>query len=366
MTDLKRTPLYDLHVSLGGKMVPFGGYELPVQYASGIKQEHMAVREAVGIFDVSHMAEFIISGPQALAAINHLLTNQFDSMKDGGCRYTLLCNPAGGIKDDLLVYRMSENRYLLVVNAANREKDREWIKANMIPDATFEDVSDEWAQLALQGPLAPQVLEKVAPKDQLPERYYTFTENVSVAGIPCLISRTGYTGEDGYELYMPADGAVAVCQALLEAGKEEGIMSCGLGARDTLRLEAAMPLYGHELNEDIDPISAGLTFAVKMNKEEFIGKAALEKLLEPTMKRVGLKMIGRGIAREGAVVQYQGQDIGVVTSGTQLPYVNAACAMARVGKDCAEIGTKLDVIIREKPVACEVVALPFYKREEGK
>ncbi len=362
MDSLKRTPLYDQHVAIGGKMVPFGGYELPVQYAPGIKKEHLAVRERVGLFDVSHMGELFIEGPDALAALNHLLSNRFDSMKDGGCRYTVLCNDKGGAKDDLLVYRLSETRYLLVVNAANRDKDRDWIAEHLSGDVTLTDESDDWGLLAIQGPLAEQVLGRVADAEQLPKKFYTFVENVDVAGVPCLISRTGYTGEDGFELYIPKDGTVTVWDALLEAGKEDGIEPCGLGARDTLRLEASLPLYGHELTEDIDPLTAGLGFAVKLDKDEFIGLEALKAAGEPALARVGLKMTGRGIAREGAVVQKDGKDIGTVTSGTHLPYMNGAYAMAYVPRELAEVGTELDVIIRNKPVACEVVSMPFYKR----
>lgn len=362
MDSLKRTPLYDQHVAIKGKMVAFGGYELPVQYELGIKKEHLAVRERVGLFDVSHMGELFLEGPDALAALNHLLSNRFDSMKDGGCRYTILCNDKGGAKDDLLVYRLSEKRYLLVVNAANRDKDRDWIAEQLSGDVTLTDESDDWGLLAIQGPLSEQVLSRVADAEALPKKFYTFVENVDVAGVSCLISRTGYTGEDGFELYIPKEGVVTVWEALLEAGKADGIEPCGLGARDTLRLEASLPLYGHELTEDIDPLSAGLGFVVKLDKEDFIGLDALKAIGEPETLRVGLKMTGRGIAREGAVVQKDGKDIGVVTSGTHLPYMNGAYAMAYVPRQFAEVGTHLDVIIRNKPVACEVVPMPFYKR----
>ena len=359
--NLRRTPLYDKHIALEAKMVPFAGYEMPVQYPAGITKEHMVVREAVGLFDVSHMGEIFIEGPTALAHLNRLCSNQFDSMTDGRCRYTVIMNASGGILDDLLVYRLAEDRYLLVVNAANRAKIYDHLLPLMEEGATLTDASDEWGQVALQGPLAEKVLAKVA--DSLPEKYYTFVDGVQVAGVPCIVSRTGYTGEDGFEIYGPADQIATVWDALLEAGKEDGILHCGLGARDTLRLEAALPLYGNEMNENIDPLTAGLGFAVKLDKDDFVGKEALLAVPEDHPVRVGLKITGRGIAREGTAIAHDGKEVGQVTSGTRLPYLKAAYAMGYVPPALAKEGTQLDVILRDKPVAAEVVALPFYKRK---
>lgn len=358
---LLRTPLYEKHLALEAKMVPFAGYDMPVQYPTGIKREHLAVRDQVGLFDVSHMGEIFIEGPRALAHLNRFCSNRFDSMTDGRCRYTVIMNEKGGILDDLLVYRCAEDRYLLVVNAANRGKVYDYLLPLMEDGASLTDASDLWGQVALQGPKAEVVLRRLT--DRLPEKFYTFLEEVAVAGVPCLISRTGYTGEDGFEIYAPAEGIASVWDALLAAGAEDGILPCGLGARDTLRLEAALPLYGNEMDESVDPLTAGLGFAVKLDKDDFIGKAALLALPEDHPVRVGLKVVGRGIARQGAVVCHEGEKVGRVTSGTQLPYLKGAYAMAYVPPDLAAEGTSLDVLIREKPVAAEVVALPFYKRQ---
>lgn len=362
MEELKRTPLYDVHVASGGKIVPFGGYELPVQYETGIIKEHMAVREKCGLFDVSHMGEFVISGPDALRTVNHLMTNDFTSMSDGRCRYSPMCREDGGILDDLLVYRMAEDRYMIIVNAANRDKDREWMSKNLVGDATFEDQSDAWALLALQGPESKAILTTLVKEEDLPDKFYTFKENVDVDGIPCLISRTGYTGEFGYELYCATDDAVALWEKLMHAGAKYGLIPCALGARDTLRLEASMPLYGHEMSEEIDPFEAELGMFVKMDKEAFIGKEALAAKGAPKTHRIGLKMTGRGIAREGADVQKDGETIGVVTSGTHCPYLGGAYAMAMVDKAYGTPGDTVDVILRNKPVRAEIVAMPFYKR----
>lgn len=361
MENLK-TPLYDRHLALGGKMVPFAGYIMPVQYPTGIKKEHMTVRHGVGLFDVSHMGELFIEGPESLQALNLLLSNRFDSMTDGRCRYAMILNEQGGIIDDLLVYRFHAERYLLVVNAANRDKDRDWLAAHLPEGVTLRDESDDWGQLALQGPLAEQVLRKLVGEAPLPEKNYTFLEEVQMLDRACVVSRTGYTGEDGFEIYLPKDTTGALWDALLQAGEEEGILPCGLGARDTLRLEASMPLYGHEMNEEVDPLTADLSFGLKMDKEAFIGKEALTDFV-PTRRRVGLKMVGRGIAREGAEVQVDGKAVGIVTSGTMLPYLNHAYAMALVDMAYISPGSSVDVIIRGGGVAAEVVALPFYQRE---
>jgi aminomethyltransferase len=355
-----KTPLYDRHEALDGRIVPFAGYLLPVQYA-GVIEEHMAVRERAGLFDVSHMGEVMITGEGALGCLGHLLANDFTNLAAGKVRYSPLLNDDGGMLDDVLVYKFADDRYLVVVNASNRRKDVDWMKAHMTEGATLEDISDSVAQLALQGPAAQGILEKLAAPASIPAKYYSFVDKLSVAGVACLVSRTGYTGEDGLELYCNPKDAPKLWDALLDAGKDDGLVPCGLGARDTLRLEAAMPLYGHEMDETVSPLETGLSFAVKMKKPEFIGKSGLEKRGEPKKTRVGLKVTGRGIVREHCPVFAGDKQIGETTSGTHLPYLKGAYAMALVDIAHKEIGTQIDVDVRGRKIAAEVVALPFYK-----
>ena len=262
-----KTPLYDAHVKAGGKIVPFGGYLLPVQYETGVIKEHMAVRTQAGLFDVSHMGEGLWEGKDALANLQMLLTNNFDNMVDGQARYSPMCNENGGTVDDLIVYKKSEEHYFIVVNAANKDKDFQWMLDHQFGDVTFTDVSDRWAQLALQGPKAMEILRKLTEEACIPKKYYHAVFGAEVAGIPCIVSKTGYTGEDGVELYLDSSNAEKMWDILLENGKEEGLIPCGLGARDTLRMEAAMPLYGHEMDDEVSPLETGLGFAVKMAKE---------------------------------------------------------------------------------------------------
>lgn len=356
-----KTPLYDVHVASGGKIVPFAGYLLPVQY-SDVSKEHMAVRQQAGLFDVSHMGEVIISGPDALANINYLLTNDFTNMKDGRVRYSPMCNENGGIVDDLIVYRMGQDRYFIVVNAANRHKDVEFMKKHLKGDAQLEDASDRYAQLALQGPKSKEILSKLTEASNIPEKYYTFIDHVQVAGVECLVSQTGYTGEDGYELYCDPKDAVTLWNKIMEAGEPLGLIPCGLGARDTLRLEASMPLYGHEMTDDITPLEAKLNFAVKMQKDDFIGKAALEAKGEPQFIRVGLKVTGRGIIREENEVYIGDHQIGVTTSGTMCPYLGSSYGMARVEVGNSAVGTAVEVVVRGRKIQAEITDLPFYKK----
>ncbi len=342
-------------------MVPFAGYLMPVQYTD-IIEEHIAVRTKAGLFDVSHMGEVIISGSDALKNINYLFTNDFTSMTDGRVRYSPMCNPDGGVIDDLLIYRMNQDRYMVVVNASNREKDVAWMKTHIFGQATLEDISDSVAQIALQGPKSKGILLKLTDPNKLPEKYYTFTENLVVAGIKCLVSQTGYTGEFGYELYCGAQEAEKLWSALIDAGRDEGLIPCGLGARDTLRLEAAMPLYGHEMDDTVSPLETGLDFGVKLQKDDFIGKSALVKRGEPKITRVGLKVTGRGIIREHTPVFIEDEKIGETTSGTFLPYLNGAYAMALISKDRSAIGTSVSAEVRGRRVAAEIVPLPFCKK----
>lgn len=357
----RKTPLYETHVAEGGKIVPFAGYLLPVQYGTGIIAEHEAVRTQVGLFDVSHMGEVRFSGPGALSTINHLFTNDYSDMPVGKVRYGVMCNEHGGCIDDLIVYKFGDEEYFVVVNASNREKDVAHMAANLLPDTSFEDLSDDIAELALQGPRAKDVLAKLCDADQLPKRYYTAVRHIEVAGIDCMVSRTGYTGEFGYELYCAPSDAVALWQALREAGAEFGLIPCGLGARDTLRLEASMPLYGHEMDEDTTPLEAGLTLGVRMEKPEFIGRDAILAAGDPSRVRVGLVAKGRGIMREHMDV-YAGETlVGHTTSGTFAPHLKRAIAMARIDVACTTPGTELEVEVRGRRIAAEVVPMPFYK-----
>ena len=349
-----KTPLYDVHVEEGGKIVPFAGYLLPVQYGTGVIKEHMAVRQQCGLFDVSHMGEILFTGPTALATLNHLLTNDYSNMPINKVRYGVMCNEQGGTIDDLVVYKFGEESYLVVVNAANREKDYAHMAANTLEGTKCEDISDTVAQVALQGPKAPAIMKKLLPEDQIPKGYYTALPNVNLGGMNCMISRTGYTGELGYEIYTASENAPKLWKLLREAGEEFGLIPCGLGARDTLRLEAAMPLYGHEMDETITPLEAGLDFGVKLNKEEFIGHDALVAAGAPKRVRVGLEVTGRGIIREHQDVYIGDEKIGVSTSGTHCPYLGKAIAMALVDASHAEVGTKVEAEVRGRRVAAEI------------
>lgn len=359
-----KTALYDTHVKYGGKMVPFAGYTLPVQYGRGVIAEHMAVRTACGLFDVSHMGEILCTGEGALDNLNYLLTNDFTVMYDGQARYSPMCNEKGGVVDDLIVYKIREQHYFIVVNASNKDKDFSWMKDHQLPGALFTDLSDSVGQIALQGPRAREILKKLADEKDIPAKYYSCAPRGKAAGIPCLISRTGYTGEEGYELYSAANETPQIWEALMKAGEKDGLEPCGLGARDTLRLEAAMPLYGHEMDDTITPLEAGLGFAVKMKKEEFIGRSALLAKGEPEVLRVGLKVTGRGIIREHEKVFADETEIGVTTSGTHAPYLGYPVAMALLDRRFAKPGTEVEALVRGRRIAAQVVALPFYKREK--
>lgn len=357
-----KTPLYACHEAANGKIVPFAGYLLPVQYPTGVIAEHMAVRTRAGLFDVSHMGELMFTGPDALKNLNHLLPNDMSGMYDGQVRYSPLCNERGGCVDDLIVYKVNDEAYLVVVNASNRHKDAEWMGARMTGECRMEDISDSVAQLALQGPNSKEIMARLMDAEVLPKKYYSFVRAVDVKGVQCLISRTGYTGEFGYELYCGNADAPKLWDLLLEAGADLGLIPCGLGARDTLRLEAAMPLYGHELDDDTTPLEAGLDFAVKMGKDAFIGKAGIEAKLPLKRKRVGLEVTGRGIVREQQDVYIGDERVGRTTSGTHCPGLGKAVAMAYLPVDKAAAGTEIEVDVRGKRVAAVVVELPFYKR----
>jgi len=344
-------------------MVSFAGYLLPVQYEQGLVKEHLAVRNEVGIFDVSHMGEILVEGEDSLSYIQKLVTNDCSKMYDGQVKYSPICNEEGGVIDDLLIYKLNNNRYILVVNAANRQKDFKWMKANKFGNITLSDISDDIALIAVQGPKSKQVLLKLMDEELLPKKYYSFKDKVNIAGCEAMVSKTGYTGELGYEIYCKSLDAKTIWNELLEKGKDEGIVPCGLGCRDTLRLEAGMPLYGNELSDSITPLEAGLSFTVKMNKENFIGKEAILNKGESNKVRVGIKITGRGIAREDCKVFYDDKEIGQTTSGTHLPYVDYAGAMAYVDKAYSSLGTKVLIQVRKRHVEGEIVDLPFYKRD---
>jgi aminomethyltransferase len=359
---LLKTPLYHRHVEHGGKIVPFAGYLLPVQYEAGVMREHIAVRQNVGLFDVSHMGEITFSGLDALANIQRLLCNDFATLQDGRVRYSPMLNPQGGVIDDVLVYRHSPTEYLMVVNAANRHKDVKHILKEQFGNVVITDRSDAYCQLALQGPNAEAVLRTLVPQETIPQKYYSFRPDVTVGGINCLLSRTGYTGEDGFELYAASNDAEKLFDALFTAGAPFGLQLCGLGCRDTLRMEAAMPLYGHEMDDTVSPLETGLVHYVKLTKPDFIGRDALLAAGEPQRARIGLKMVGRGIAREHFPVYVNGKQAGHVTSGTHCPTVGPV-AMALVASPFPAIGERVSVEIRGALVDAEVVPLPFYTRQ---
>lgn len=360
---MKKTPLYDIHVKEGGKIVPFAGYLLPVQYPTSIRTEHEAVRTHCGLFDVSHMGEVRFSGPGALATINHLITNDYSKMKIGKCRYGIMCNEQGGCIDDLIVYKFADDDYFVVINADNHDKDIAHMQANLLPDTQFEDLSSSTAQLALQGPLAQTIIEKLTDPQTLPQGYYSFCPHVLVGGIDCLVSSTGYTGEKGFELYCANEHVTKLWQLFREAGKEEGLIPCGLGARNTLRLEAAMPLYGHEMDEQTTPLEAGLGFGVKLDKDEFIGHTALLSKGNPHVTRVGLVATGRGILREHQNLYIADKLIGHTTSGTFAPHLKQSIAMAKVDIAHAAVGTEAEADVRGRRLAVRIVELPFYKHD---
>ncbi|HLI09300.1 MAG TPA: glycine cleavage system aminomethyltransferase GcvT [Ktedonobacteraceae bacterium] len=363
---LKRTPLYEQHRALGGRMVEFGGWEMPVQYSS-ILEEHQAVRTNAGLFDVSHMGEFKVEGAGALPFLQYLVPNDVSKLAIGQALYTQLVLPDGGTIDDLLVYHLDEGHYMLVVNAANIVKDFAWVQeqAQKFPDVAVFDQSQTTALLALQGPKAEAILQPFTDVDLSTIRYYHFAPG-TVDGAHCIISRTGYTGEDGFELYCAPVMAAKLWNDLLEAGKEQGLKPAGLGARDTLRLEAAYCLYGHELDEQTNPLEANLGWTVKFNKGEFIGREALLKVKEkgPQKKLVGIEMTERGIPRGGYTIFSDGQSIGVLTSGAPGPTVGKNIGLGYVKPEYATVGQPIQIDIRGKRTAAKIAALPFYKRQK--
>ena len=362
---MKRTPLFDEHVRLGGKMVEFAGWEMPVQYA-GVIAEHANVRERVGLFDVSHMGEIWVSGPQAEAALEYLTCNRVSGLYDGKAQYSAILNDEGGVIDDIIIYRFNKELFLLCVNASNADKDFEWLKSRNPTDARITNASAEYGQIAVQGPRALELLAPLVKGADLGSlKPFHFVES-ELLGSKVIIARTGYTGEDGVEIFVKSDRTADLWRLLLEHGASYGVMPCGLGARDSLRLEAAYPLHGHELSEDVPALESGLGWIIKFDKGDFIGRAALEKIKAsgPARKLVGLVLDEPGIARQGDTLQVNGAEVGVVTSGTKTPTVNKALGMAFIASEIAKPDTQVSVVVRGRPIAGHLISLPFYKRSK--
>jgi aminomethyltransferase len=360
--DLKRTPLWEEHRTAGAKLVPFAGYDMPVQYRSGIIAEHNAVRKFAGLFDVSHMGEIEVSGPQALDLVQYVTTNDASKLEYGQAQYSVMCREDGGAIDDCIVYKLKD-RYMVVVNASNRVKDRDWMSHHAQKfDCEVVDRSDDVALIALQGPRAERILAKLTDHNLEAIRYYHFDEG-DVDGTAAIISRTGYTGEDGFELYLPASAAVNVWRRLLEVGASEGLTPAGLGARDSLRLEMGYALYGNDIDEKRTPLEAGLGWVTKLDKGDFLGGDALRKLKEQGVRQklVGFVLKEKGFPRHGYEIRADGQGVGEVTSGTVSPSLEQGVGLAYVASESSKAGTPIQVMVRDKAVAAEIARAPFYK-----
>ncbi|HHW31450.1 MAG TPA: glycine cleavage system aminomethyltransferase GcvT [Clostridiaceae bacterium] len=364
---MKRTPLYQEHLKLGANIVDFGGWEMPVQYTS-IIEEHEKARTAAALFDVSHMGEISIKGEGAQDFLQRMLTNNIEFSSDNQVIYSPMCYPDGGVVDDLLVYKLDSEEFLLIVNASNTDKDYEWLVDHNDSNLEIINVSGEYAQLALQGPKAESILQRLTDTPLQEIKFFHHLPDVNIKGIKALVSRTGYTGEDGFEIYLEPSKAVEMWNILLDEGKDEGLVPAGLGARDTLRFEAALSLYGHEISAEISPLEAGLKRFVKTEKADFIGKAALKQQIEDGLKRklVGFEMIGRGIPRNGYEVQVNGVRVGHVTSGSYSPSLKKNLGLALISSEYAEIGNTIDVVIRNKPIQACIIKIPFYSKKYKK
>ena len=364
MSELLRTPLFPCYAEIpGARCIDFGGWDLPVQF-EGIQKEHDAVRNLAGLFDVSHMGEFIVEGNEALAFLQQMLTNDVSALTIGSAQYTLMCYPSGGVVDDLLVYHLAESKYMLVVNASNIDKDWAWLQEHKPEHVQMTDISSSTALIALQGPLAEQIMSGIVGSEITELASFHFLQDVALFDAKAIVSRTGYTGEDGFEIYAPAESAAAIWRGLLATGAPLGLVAAGLGARDTLRFEAKLPLYGQELSSTISPLEAGVGFFVKWNKGDFIGRSALEQQKEAGLPRklVGIEMIDRGIPRSHYEVYAGDERIGEVTTGTQSPTLKRNLGLALVKSEYAALGTILEVEIRGKKLKAEVVKAPFYKK----
>ena len=365
---LRETALCDRHQELGARLIPFAGWLMPVQY-TGVIDEHRTVRTAAGLFDLGHMGQLRVSGPDALPFLQLMTTNDVSVLEPGHAQYSLLPNEQGGVIDDIIVYQLpDEPGYLVVVNASNRPKDVAWLQDQRSQrpdlDVNVEDVSDSLGMLAIQGPVAEEIVSALTETD-LSDLGPFQSRRATVAGVPALVARTGYTGEDGFEFYVPQARTAELWDALLAEGRPKGLKPIGLGARDTLRLEARMPLYGNELADDINPIEAGLGWAVKLDKGPFVGRDAIAAVKEagPSRRTVGFQLLERaGSARHGYPVQLDGRDIGVVTSGAHSPTLGAEIGLALIDADAAGVGKPLEIVIRGRPVKAKQVKLPFYRR----
>ena len=363
--NLQRTPLNEVHRAAGAKMVDFGGWDMPVQY-TGLVDEHKAVRTAAGLFDVSHMGEIEVRGPEALKLVDYITTNAASKLKQGQAQYSGLLYEHGGFVDDILVHKVSDNEFFICVNASNQEKDFEHIAANNKFECEVEFASPKYSQLAIQGPKALEIAQTLTDTSLSGIKYYWFTDGM-FAGVPARIARTGYTGEDGFEVYVAPEYAVATWKAILAAGEPLGIKQAGLGARNTLRLESKMALYGHEIDATISPFEADLAWIVKLDKGEFIGSDALRKQLDKglTRKLVGFEMRGRGIGRDGYEVLLDGKPAGWVTSGSPAPHLNKNIGLCYLPIEHAKPGEKIEIVIRNQPVEAETVPTPFYSRKKS-
>ncbi len=363
MENAKKTPLYEEHVNAKGNVVDFHGWALPIEY-EGILQEHQAVRERAGLFDVSHMGEIRIRGQEAEAFVQYLMTNDIKSLKDGQIIYTFMCYPDGGVVDDLLVYKFDREHYYLVVNASNIEKDFQWMRDQQKDfKAEVINESDDVAEVAIQGPKAETILQKLTDTDLKEITFFTFKDGVKIKGKDCLVSRTGYTGEDGFEVYMKPEDARELWREILHAGEEEGIEPAALGARDTLRFEAGLPLYGNELSKEITPLEAGLGFFVKFTEDDYIGKEALQKQKEEGLKRkiVGFELMKKGIPREGYEV-YKGEEkIGHVTTGYLSPTLGKSIGNALVDIDHSKMGSTIEIKVRKRKIEATIISKRFLK-----
>lgn len=364
---MKKTPLNEAHKKLGAKMTEFGGWEMPIQYTAGTVEEHLRTRNFAGLFDVSHMGEFLIEGESAVEFANFLTTNDVRRLSNGQAQYSILMNEKGGVVDDLLVYRFSEKKLMFVVNAATTDKDWLWINSHKDSfNVTIKNASQQYCQIAIQGPKSEEILQKLTENELSQIKYYHFVEG-RVDGFNALISRTGYTGEDGFEIYLDAHKAEKVWFKLLDAGNygmEQGILPCGLAARNTLRLEASLPLYGNELSDSISPLEANLSWICKLDKGDFIGRKALIKQKEEGLKRklVGFEMIERAIARDGYDVYIDEEKVGYVTSGSPAPFLKKNIGLAFVPIELAKIDQKIKIDVRGKKFKAKLVQTPFYKR----
>ena len=361
---LRRTALNSLHKALGAKMVEFGGWEMPVEY-SGIIQEHLGVRRAAGLFDVSHMGEVEVRGPRALALLQNITSNDASRLKDFQAQYSALMHPKGSAVDDCVVHCLAQDHYFLCVNAANTERDFDWITRHNPAGAEVRNVSGEYSQLALQGPRALEIISKVTDAPIAALKYYWFCR-IRCCGVEGLLARTGYTGEDGFEFYFPPGESEKVWNTLMEAGRPEGLVPAGLGARNTLRIEAGYPLYGHELDDETTLLEANLGWIAKLEKGEFIGRdVLLEQRAQGARKKlVGFEMTSQGIAREGYNVYIEGKAAGVVTSGSYAPFLKKNIGMAYISPSQAEVGREIQIEIRGRLAGARIVPLPFYKRPQ--